>query len=109
SRLALAESRRSALESALATAERHVLAESYQKAQDALTRSQQQARGENDEIELLLAGARLCLVPVVGNPQFAASILERVGSMSLTPPQRYQARLDGMIVQAQLGRYVEAE
>ena len=39
SRLALAESRRSALESALATGERHVLAESYQRAQDALTES----------------------------------------------------------------------
>ena len=51
--------RRAALESALATGERHVLTASYQHAQNALAESLKQARGDNEEIELSLAEARL--------------------------------------------------
>jgi hypothetical protein len=109
SRLALADSRRSALESALPTGERHVLAAAYLKAQNALAQNLKEARIENDEIELSLAEARLALTPIVGKPQLAATVTERLGRMSLSPQERYRDRLYAMIAQAQLGRYVEAE
>ena len=64
SRLALAESRRSALESALATDERHALAESYQKAQDALAQSQRAgARRERRDRAVAGRGATLPRTP----------------------------------------------
>jgi tetratricopeptide (TPR) repeat protein len=109
SRLALADSRRSALESALPTAERHELASSYQKSMDALAQSLKLAKAESDEIELSLAEARLALTPVVGKPQLALSVTDRLGRMSLSPSQRYRNRLYVTIAQAQLGRYVDAE
>lgn len=108
-RLALADSRRLTLESSLLTGERHVLTASYQKALGALAEDLKGVKRENDEIELSLAKVRLSLVPIVGSPQLAASVLERIGRMSLLPAQRYRRQIYALIAQAQLGRYVEAE
>jgi hypothetical protein len=49
------------------------------------------------------------LTPVVGRPETARDICERVSRMAISPLQRYQARLYRLVALVELGRYVEAE
>jgi hypothetical protein len=109
SRLAVADLRRTALESQLLFVDRHLLMPDYQRAQGELAANLKLARSETDEVELSLAEARLDLLPIVGQPQRALTRAERLLRMNLTAPQRYRTRLYALIAQAQLGRYVAAE
>ncbi len=67
------------------------------------------ARSESDKSTLLLARALLYLTPMVGKPDLAREICERVGRFPGTPADQYQARLYRLVALVELGRYVEAE
>ncbi len=109
-RLAVAALRRAAVESALFSGDRRLLVLAYQRAESFLTESAQQARNEREQAELLLAQARLDLVPSAGNAQLAVSLLERLGRLGLTPQERYRTRLARMIALVQVGPpYLDAE
>ena len=109
-RLAVAELRRAAVESELLSGDRRLIVLAYQRAESFLTESTQQARNEREQAELLLAQARLNLVPTAGKAQLAVSLLERLGRLGLTPQERYRARLARMIALVQVGPpYLDAE
>ena len=109
-RLAVAELRRAAVESELFSGDRRLIVLAYQRADSFLTESAQQARNEREQAELLLAQARLNLVPTAGKAQLAVSLLERLGRLGLTPQERYRARLARMIALVQVGPpYLDAE
>lgn len=109
-RLAIAEIRRAAVESELIGGDRRLIVLAYQRADSFLTESTQQARNEREQVELLLAQARLNLVPTAGKASRALSILDRLGGMGLTPQERYRARLARMIALVQIGPpYLDAE
>jgi hypothetical protein len=108
--LAIAEIRRSVVESELLGGDRRLIVLAYQRAESFLTESTQQARNEREEVELLLAQARLNLVPTAGKASRALSILDRLGGLGLTPQERYRARLARMIALVQVGPpYLDAE
>ena len=109
-RLAVAELRWAAVESELFSGDRRLIVLAYQRADSFLTESAQQARNEREQAELLLAQARLNLVPIAGKAQLAVSLLERLGRPGLTPQERYRARLARMIALVQVGPpYLDAE
>ena len=109
-RLAVAALRRAAVESELFSGDRRLIVLAYQRAESFLTESAQQARNEREQAELLLAQARLNLVPTAGKAQLADSLLERLGRLGLTPQERYRARLARMIALVQVGPpYLDAE
>ena len=109
-RLAVAELRWAAVESELFSGDRRLIVLAYQRADSFLTESEQQARNEREQAELLLAQARLNLVPIAGKAQLAVSLLERLGRLGLTPQERYRARLARMIALVQVGPpYLDAE
>jgi len=109
-RLAVAELRQAAVESELKSGDRHLIVLAYQRAASFLTESAQQARNEREQAELLLAQARLNLVPIAGKAQLAVSLLERLERLGLTPQERYRARLARMIALVQAGPpYLDAE
>ncbi len=68
-----------------------------------------QASSESDAADLLLARARLALTPLVGMPELARDLCDRVKRLPASAVQLYQARLYRMVAQVQIGRYVEAE
>src|SRR5271157_826246 len=109
-RLAVADLRRVAVEAQLKGGDRHLIVLAYQRAESFLTESAQQARSEREQAEMLLAQARLNLVPIAGKAQHAVSLLERLGRLELTPQERYRARLARMIALVQVGPpYLDAE
>ncbi len=109
-RLAIAELRRAAVESERLSGDRRLIALAYQRADSFLTESAQQARNEREQAELMLARARLNLVPTAGKAQLAVSLLERLGRLGLTPQERYRTRLARMIALVQVGPpYLDAE
>jgi hypothetical protein len=108
-RLALAEIKRTALESHLVAGDHHALTEEYQSAHREISETLRIARSEAETIELSLALARFDLVPGVGHPQPVVALTQRIQRMNLTPLGRYRARLLYTIAQCQVGRYVEAE
>jgi len=109
-RLVVAELGRAAVESEVINGDRRLIALAYQRAESFLTESTQQARNEREQAELLLAQARLNLVPIAGKAQLAVSLLERLGRLGLTPQERYRARLARMIALVQVGPpYLDAE
>lgn len=110
-RLALAQSMRQKLEDELATTDRAKLDAEYQAAADFVDESAKAARSrpEADHVELLLAEARLNALPVAGKPLLARDAADRCLAMSLTPSQRYRAKLIRMVALVGAGRYVDAE
>lgn len=110
-RLALAAAARLKIEEELDTAERSRLDDDYKAAAAFLAENAQLARSrpEADQVEVLLAEARLNALPVVGEPRLARDAADRCLTMSLTPRQRYRARLIRMIALAAVGRYADAE
>ena len=110
-RLAMAAAARLRIEEDLATAERAKLDDDYKAASDFLAESARLARSrpESDQVELLLAEARLRALPVVGKPPLAREAADRCLTMSLTPRQRYRAKLIRMIALVGVGRYADAE
>lgn len=110
-RLALIQALRQKMESEFPTATRATLDADYKAAADLIAESAQAAgsRSESDRVELLLAEARLSALPIVGKPLAARDAADRCLTMSLTPRQRYRAKLIRVIAQAGLGRYADAE
>ncbi len=109
-RLAVAELRQAAVESELESGDRRLIVLAYQRAESFLTESTQQARNEREQAEFLLAQARLDLVPIAGKAQHALALLERLGRLGLSSPERYRARLARMIALVQVGPpYLDAE
>lgn len=110
-RLALVQALRQKIEGEYPTAERAKLEADYKAAADLIGESAQagRSRSESDQVELLLADARLSALPIVGKPLAARDAADRCLAMSLTPRQRYRARLIRVIAQAGLGRYADAE
>ena len=109
-RLAAIDLRRSALEARLLTAERKEVSEAFREAQELAGESTRQARSDAEVAELGLAEARLCLIPTAGRPQHALLMLNRLIQLTLTPEQRYRAKLLRTIAMVQVGPpYLEAE
>jgi hypothetical protein len=74
-----------------------------------LARCLDDARGDAEINEVLLASARLEFTPGVGRPDEAARHLERVLRSVARPAQRDQARRLSIVAQAQSNRWTEAE
>ncbi len=109
-RLAVAELKQAAVESQLQSGDRRLIVLAYQRAESFLNESAQQAGNEREQAELLLAEARLNLVPIAGKAQHALVLLERLSRLGLTAQERYRARLDRMVALVQTGPpYLEAE
>lgn len=111
SRVAACESDRRALEARIAAEEREGLSPLYDEASAILNESLETARSrpEADRAELLLARARLNLVPIVGQPAVAREAAEECMSLKITEAVRYRAKLVRLFATALLGRYLEAE
>ncbi len=109
-RLAVADIRRVAVESELLGGDRRLIAQTFERAESFLTESTQKAHNEHEQAELLLAQARLNLVPTAGKVQAVLSLLERLSRLGLTPLERYRARLLRVITLVQVGPpYLDAE
>ena len=109
-RLAVADIRRVAVESELLGGDRRLIAQTFERAESFLTESIQKAHNEHEQAELLLAQARLNLVPTAGKVQAVLSLLERLSRLGLTPLERYRARLLRVITLVQVGPpYLDAE
>jgi hypothetical protein len=102
-RLALADVRRAALESELLSEDQILIVSAYQRAESFLIESLEQARNDRQKAELLLARARLNLVPIAGKAKLALSLLDQLGGLGLTPQERYRARLARLIGLVQTG------
>lgn len=108
-RLAIADMDRDDLDLQLINPDRRRLAQSFAAADRFLGESLRQSRSEEDTAQLLLARARLNLVPTAGSPEAARSLCERIARLPTTPAVQYRARLLRTIATAELGRYLEAE
>jgi tetratricopeptide (TPR) repeat protein len=109
SRLATAVLDRDELERQLINPDRRLIARSFAAANKFLAESIGQPRSEDAIAQLLLARARLNLVPTAGNPETARDFCDRVARLPVTSGVLYRARLLRMIAQVELGRYIEAE
>src|SRR5262249_3067297 len=89
--------------------DRRRLSESFKAADRFLAECLGQARSEDDTAQLLLARARLNLVPTAGSPEVARELCDRVVRLPVTPAVSHRARLLSMIAMAARGRYLEAE
>ncbi len=108
-RLAIAAMDRDDLDRQLINPEPRGLAQSFAAADRFLIESNDQARSEDVTARLLLARARLHLVPTAGRPEVARNLCDRVARLPVTPGILYRARLLRMIAMVELGRYLEAE
>ncbi|QEH33668.1 hypothetical protein OJF2_21740 [Aquisphaera giovannonii] len=98
------------LETLLVTSERATLKEDFRRAQDELQGSVKQARGDAERAALLVAEARLNLVPLVGNSRHSLECLDRITTMPMRPAERYRARLLRLVALVQTGPpYLQAE
>lgn len=109
SRLAIAEMNRNELDVELINPDRRKLAQSFAAADRFLDQSLRQSRSDEDTAKLLLARARLNLVPTTGRADAARDFCNRVARLPVTPAMQYRARLLRMIAMVELGRYLEAE
>ncbi|MGC8639399.1 MAG: hypothetical protein ACP5XB_05920, partial [Isosphaeraceae bacterium] len=108
--LAVAELERKAIESELKVGDHAALMEGYRRAARHLDVCLDRARNDGDRIALWLAQVRLNVVPIVGRPQFALALLQRLDRMTLSPIDRYRTRLLRMITLVEVGPpYLEAE
>jgi tetratricopeptide (TPR) repeat protein len=109
SRLAVAALDRDELDRQQINPDRRKLLEMFERADRFLERAINQARSEEARAELLLARARLNLTPVVGTPETARELCERVSRLAGVPALQYRARLYRLVALVEIGRYVEAE
>ncbi|WP_165246078.1 tetratricopeptide repeat protein [Paludisphaera soli] len=111
SRIAACDGFRRALEDQIAAEERDGLEARFAEASAFLDESLALGRDrpDADRADLLLAGARLNLVPVVGKAALARDAAEQCSAMNVSADRRYEARLARLIALAVLGRYLEAE
>jgi hypothetical protein len=109
SRLAIAELDRDELDLQLINPDQRRLTQSFAGADKSLDESIRQSRSEEETAQLLLARARLNLVPTAGSPEAARDLCDRVARLPVTPAVQYRGRLLRMIALVELGRYLEAE
>ncbi len=107
--LATAGLDRDELEDELINPDRRRLEATFAAADKTLADSISLARSEPELAQLLLARARLNLVPTTGNPELARDLCDRAGRLPIAPPVQYRTRLLRMVSLADLGRYLEAE
>jgi tetratricopeptide (TPR) repeat protein len=81
----------------------------FHRADQFLDEAIRRTRSEAALAELLLARARLELSPVVGRPESARELCERVTRLAGDPGVRYRARLYRLVALVEMSRYVEAE
>ena len=81
----------------------------FHRADQFLDEAIRRTRSEDALAELLLARARLELTPVVGRPESARELCERVARLAVGPGIRYRARLYRLVALVEMSRYVEAE
>ncbi|WP_165221278.1 hypothetical protein [Aquisphaera insulae] len=109
-RLALADLDVADLEALLATADRPILKESFDRARKHLEEGLKLARTDAERAAFLLADARINLVPVVGNPRTALERLDRITALPMRAADRYRARLLRLVATVQTGPpYLQAE
>jgi hypothetical protein len=108
-RLAIAAMDRDELDRQLINPDTRGLARSFAAADRFLAASIGEARSEDITARLLLARARLNLVPTVGRPEAARDLCDRVARLPVTAGILYRSRLLRMIAMVELGRYLEAE
>ncbi|HEX3451058.1 MAG TPA: hypothetical protein VHS97_22580 [Isosphaeraceae bacterium] len=109
SRLAIAALDRDELDRTLINPDRHQMQIIYQQADHFLDETIRRTRSEGALAELLLARARLELTPIVGRPESARELCERVARLAVGPGLRYRARLYRLVALVETSRYVEAE
>ncbi len=97
------------LDRQLINPDRRQLAESFTRADKLLAAAFRQARTEDSLARLMLARARLNLVPEAGRPETARDLCERVSRLPARPSILYHARLLRLVALVELGRYIEAE
>ncbi|MHB1561208.1 MAG: hypothetical protein ACYC61_27495 [Isosphaeraceae bacterium] len=97
------------LDRQLINPDRRKLAESFARADRLLAAAIRQARTEDSSARLMLARARLNLVPDAGRPETARDLCERVNQLPAVPAILYRARLLRLVALVELGRYIEAE
>jgi hypothetical protein len=85
------------------------MARSFASADRFLAESIGQARSEDATSQLLLARARINLVPGAGSPEAARDLCDRVARSPASQGVLYRARLLRVIALVELGRYIEAE
>ncbi len=109
SRLATAALDRDELDRELINPDRRRIAGLFAAADKFLADSIAQSRSEDATAQLLLARARLNLVPTAGSPESARDLCDRVGRLPVSAGVLYRARLLRMISLVELARYLEAE
>ncbi len=97
------------LDRQLLNPDRRRLAEAFTRADRLLAAAIRQARTEDASARLMLARARLNLVPDAGRPETARDLCERVSRLPAVPAILYRARLLRLVSLVELGRYIEAE
>jgi hypothetical protein len=85
------------------------MTERFQRADRFLADRIGEASTENATSELLLARARLNLIPIVGKPLAAREFCERVTHLPGSRALHYRARLYRLVALVESGRYIEAE
>jgi hypothetical protein len=109
SRVEIAAIRQSDLDNQRLNNDREAVKRRLADARSFLARCLDDARGDAEINEVLLASARLEFTPGVGRPDEAARHLERVLRSVARPAQRDQARRLSIVAQAQSNRWTEAE
>jgi hypothetical protein len=109
SRLAIAALDRAELDRSQINPDRPQMQIIYRRADRFLDDSIRRTRSEDAMAELLLARARLELTPLVGRPESARELCERVARLATGPGLRYRARLYRLVALVEMSRYVDAE
>ena len=104
-----AEVRRQELDTQRLNGDSEAVAKRLDEARRFLAACLEQARGETEVNDLLLARARLELTPNVGRPEIARESVDRVLRSAAWPAQRDAARRLRVVALAQSSRFVEAE
>jgi tetratricopeptide (TPR) repeat protein len=107
--LALAALDRDELDREQINPDRRTMNEMFQRADRSLDDTIARSRSEGATAELLLARARLNLMPNFGKPDTARQLCDRATRLPTTPALQYRSRLYRLVALVGIGRYVEAE
>jgi tetratricopeptide (TPR) repeat protein len=108
-RVEMAEVRRQELDTQRLNGDADAVSKRLDEARSFLAACLEQARGETEVNDLLLARARLELTPNAGRPETARESVDRVLHSAAWPAQRDAARRLRLVALAQSSRFVEAE
>ncbi len=97
------------LDHQLINPDRRQVAETFTRADKLLADAIRKSRSEDSTARLLLARARLNLVPTAGRPETARDLCDRVARLPAAAGVLYRGRLLRLVSLVELGRYIEAE